>query len=110
MLPFQDPTGGNMPQGPKITIRQVRSISKRIALKDPVEKIAKDLKVSLSTVNRVRADYRATTYESALDRLEPDAYLADPEYKYAEIRAKGVNPQWRDAIIKGIVKGLLMHD
>lgn len=96
-----------MPKGPKITTRQVRSISRRLAMKDPAETIAKVLKISLTTVNRVRADYRAITYEVALDRLEPNEYLADPEYRHAERRAKGVSSEWRAAIIQGIVDAQL---
>ena len=96
-----------MPRRPKITARQVRLISKKIALKEPVEKIKNALKISLSTINRVRADYRALTYEAALECLEHGEYLTDPEYKQALIKERGVSKQWRSAIIQGIVDAKL---
>src|SRR5262245_59901752 len=69
-IPSQHHWSKTMPKKPKITSRQVRSISKRLAQKYTVEEIVKAVKVSKTTVERVRADYNAITYQSALNRVE----------------------------------------
>jgi hypothetical protein len=96
-----------MPKKQKITPRQVKSISRMLAANEPVAKIVKAVKVSQTTVERVRADYRAVTFEAALDRLDKGDYLPDIEYKRAEIRARIVPPDVRTAIIAGIIEAKL---
>lgn len=99
-----------MPRKPTVSPRKVQAIAKRLTQNVPPPEIAKAVKVSLSTVERVRADYRAFTYDAALARLDPGAYLEDPEYKQAERRAKGIAPAWRKAIIEGIADAITPDD
>lgn len=99
-----------MPRKPKITPRQVKAIAKRLAQNVTVLEIARAVKVSRTTVERVRADYNAITLRTALRRLTPGDYLADYEYKEAERRARGVSEAWRAAILQGIADSITRKD
>jgi len=105
-----------MPRKPKITPSQVTAIVKRLANAKRLDKaasaseIAETVKVSQTTVERVRADYNAITLQNELSRLAPDDSLADIEYKRAERRARGVNKVWRDAIVKGMRDSISLKD
>lgn len=99
-----------MPRKPKITPRQVTAIAKQLAKNVPVSEIANAVKVSQTTVERVRADYNAITFRTALARLAPGDYLADIEHKHAERRARGVSKAWRDAILKGMSDSISLED
>ena len=72
-----------------------------LAAKEPVPKIAKVVKVSQTTVERVRPEYRAVTFEAALDRLEKDDVLPEIEYKRADRRAREVDTYGVPPICEG---------
>jgi hypothetical protein len=78
-----------------------------LAQNHAVEEIAKLIRVSKTTVERVRADYNALTFKTALSKLSPGDWLDDIQYKQAEIRARGVRGNIRRAIIAGIVDARL---
>ena len=68
--------------------------------------IAKKTKRSKTTVEKVRADYRAITLDEALSHIEKGEYLPDIEYNIAERRARTISPNVRAAIIKGIADAI----
>ena len=72
--------------------------------------IAKKTKRSKTTVERIRADYRAITLDEAFSHIELGESLPDIEYKRAEIRARSVLPAVRAAIIRGISDAISLKD
>lgn len=72
--------------------------------------IAKRVKRSKTTIEKVRADYRAITLDEALSHIEKGEVLPDIEYKDAEERARKIPAKVRTAIIRGIVDTISAED
>jgi len=95
---------------PPVSDRKVRAISRMLTRKADVPTISRAVGLSQTTVERLRADYRAITLEEALSHIEKGEYLPDIEYNIAERRARTISAKVRAAILKGIVDAIPAED
>ena len=95
---------------PPVTPKKVRTIAKMLTQKVDLATISRTTKLSLTTVVRKRADYRAITLDEALSHIEEGEYLPDIEYHDAEERARRIPEKVRAAIIQGIVDAIPVTD
>jgi hypothetical protein len=99
-----------MPKNTKTSLEQVRAISRMLTQKVDTSIIAKEIKRSKTTVEKVRAHYRAITLDEALSHIEKRDYLPDIEYHDAEERARRISAEVRTAIIKGMADAIHLKD
>ncbi len=96
---------------PAVPSAKISTIARLLTRKASMAAIMKAVGLSKSTVNRVRADYNAVTYETALRRVGIEGeMLRDREYRVAETRARKVPPRVRTAIIQGIANAIKLKD
>ena len=87
---------------PQVLPAMVRGIAKMLAEGDDIPKIRKTFPgVSKTTVDRVRADSRALACFIPDGHRMANGDVRDREWKTAQRRAKGIRPEWREAIILG---------
>lgn len=91
---------------PSVASSKVTAITKMLVEKVPVPKIAQVIGVSKSVVDRVGADYRAITWETALNKVDIGEELPEIEAKDAERRAMKVQKDRRVAILDGIASAI----
>lgn len=89
---------------PSISSKQVSAVTEMLVREVPVKQIAKETRLSKSTIDRVRADYNALTLRTALQKVEVGERLPDIELHDAQKRAGNVSKQRRKAIVEGIAR------
>jgi hypothetical protein len=101
---------------PSVPFNKVKAVARMLAQADRLNQkpeiatIAKKTKLSPTTVQRIRADYRALTLDEAKSHIEIGESLPDVEYKRAERRARTVSKRVHEAIVEGIAEAIQLED
>jgi hypothetical protein len=95
---------------PSVSSEQVSAVTEMLVRKVPVKQIARETRLSKSTIDRIRADYNAVTWESARRKVDVGEMIPDIEADEAEDRERKVSKHRRAAIIEGMARAIPLKD
>ncbi len=91
---------------PSVSPETVSTVTEMLVQGKTVAEISRQVKASKSTIDRIRADYNALTWKTALKKVEVGEMLPAIEASEAEERALKVSQERRTAIFEGIARAI----